>query len=91
MMTYTYWVQAVYYIQDDEYEISFPDFGPRIKPFRIASDDSIEDRATEVLQAEIQKIANKEDLPVHSNEFPIDTQFVDPSHIKILKINIYSS
>ncbi len=90
MTTYTYWAQALYYIQDDEYEISFPDFGPRIKPFRIASDDDIEVRATEVLQAEIQKIADKEDLPVHSKEFPIDTQFVDDSHIKILKIKVYS-
>lgn len=90
MTTYTYWAQALYYIQDDEYEISFPDFGPRIKPFRIASDDDIKVRATEVLQAEIQKIADKEDLPVHSKEFPIDTQFVDDSHIKILKIKVDS-
>lgn len=90
MTTYTYWAQALYYIQDDEYEISFPDFGPRIKPFRIASDDDIKVRATEVLQAEIQKIADKEDFPVHSKEFPIDTQFVDDSHIKILKIKVDS-
>ena len=89
MTTYTYWAQALYYIQDDEYEISFPDFGPRITPFRIASDDSIEDRATEVLQAEIP-CYGQEDLPVHSKEFPIDTQFVDDSHIKILKIKVYS-
>ena len=41
MTPYTYWVEAVYCIKDNEKRISFPDFGARIEPLRINAADSV--------------------------------------------------
>lgn len=92
MTPYTYWVEAVYCIKDNEKRISFPDFGARIEPFRINAADSVKETAAEVLRTEIQKmIDNEETLPPHNKEFPIDTRFPESNHIEILKVTAYLS
>ena len=92
MTLYTYWVEAVYCIKDNEKRISFPDFGTRIEPFRIKATDNVKDTAAEVLRTEIQKMLdNAENLPPHNKEFSIDTRFTESSHIEILKVTAYLS
>lgn len=99
MKNYTYWVEAVYYIKEKQYRISFPDFGPQIEPRFISYTDDLNDetkkkaiitsKAAEILRSKIQEmLAADDELPAHSKDFPIDIRFVDSNHIEMYEITV---
>ena len=55
MTPYTYWVEAVYCIKDNEKRISFPDFGARIEPFRINAADSVKEMPPKFCEQRFRK------------------------------------